>query len=111
MEPVSNRTSTTTRSTPAPASAGDVLAEVHAATAPGWLALAERGVRHLASVGTPFQAWDVVELGVPEPDRPAQWGALFRHLAEAGLIVAAGAEPSRRPSTRGSLCRTWRGVP
>lgn len=77
---------------------------------PWWWDGAMRAVKHLAATGEPFDAWDVTELGVPDPDHPARWGALFTTARRAGLIVAVGYRESRRPSRAHGVCRVWRGA-
>lgn len=75
-----------------------------------WTATALQAIRAIAKTGREFQAFDLVELGVPEPDHPNRWGALLTRASRDGLIVATGAAPSRRPRTARSLTRTWRGA-
>lgn len=75
-----------------------------------WWPTAMRAVRWLAQVPGEFDAWDVTMLGVPDPDHPNRWGALFRAASTAGVIVPAGYTQSRRPGRAGGLCRTWRGA-
>lgn len=86
-----------------------VLAEVDRDTDDWWKSCALAGVRHLAALGGPFTAHDVAALGVPEPDHPARWGALFNSAAHAGVIVAAGVTRSSRPTVHRSLVRQWVG--
>lgn len=74
-----------------------------------WWDGAMRAVVWLARCPGEFDAFDVTELGVPEPDHPARWGALFRAAATAGVIEPAGFHQSRRPSRAGGVCRVWRG--
>ncbi len=75
-----------------------------------WWSTAMAGVTALAKSDRVFEAFDVAELGVPDPDSPARWGALMASAAKAGLIRPVGAKPSRRPTVCGSLTRTWRGA-
>ncbi len=75
-----------------------------------WWSTAMAGVEALAKSGREFEAFDVAQLGVPDPDSPARWGALMAAAAKAGLIRPVGAKPSRRPTVCGSLTRTWRGA-
>lgn len=76
-----------------------------------WWSPAWRAVTWLAATRTDFTAWDVTLLGVPDPDNPARWGALFRAAATAGLIEPIGYAPSARPARSGGICRVWRGRP
>ena len=74
-----------------------------------WWSPAWRAVGWLADTQTNFTAWDVTQLGVPDPDHPARWGALFRAAATAGVIEPVGYAPSQRPARAGGVCRVWRG--
>lgn len=76
-----------------------------------WFHLADQAIRDIAESGVEFQAFDLVErYALPEPDHHSRWGAALRRAARDGVIVAVGAAPSRRPTTCGSLTRTWRGA-
>ncbi|MGZ4590248.1 MAG: hypothetical protein ACXV2H_07115 [Actinomycetes bacterium] len=75
-----------------------------------WKVLALNKIAFLAGTGFTFQAYTLVEHGVPEPDHPSRWGAIFNHAAQAGLIAAAGYGPSARPTVKASACKQWRGV-
>lgn len=75
-----------------------------------WRSVAMRALRWLAQLDPPFDAWSLVELGVPEPDDPHRWGGLFRHAVGLGLIECVGYAPSRRPSSPSGIVRLWRGV-
>lgn len=86
------------------------LAQVRANTDPTWHATALNGLQQLAASGEVFEAYDLIRLGVPEPEHSSQWGAFFNQAKAAGVIVAAGAGPSARPTVKGSLCRFWRGT-
>lgn len=86
------------------------LAKVNAEADEFWRRTCDAGIRELAQRGRPFEAFDLIELGVPEPEHPSRWGARLHHAARQGVIEAVGAGPSRRPTVRGSLVRYWRGV-
>ena len=86
------------------------LDQVHEHADDWWRSTAERALSWLARDGMPFTAWDVSELGVPPPDDPHRWGALFRAAYTRGLIEPVGYQQSRRPSRAGGICRVWRGV-
>lgn len=77
---------------------------------PWWWSVAMRALSWLAADGRPFEAYDLTKLGVPDPDEPNRWGALFRSAAMAGVIVPAGYTRSRRPGRAGGLCRVWVGT-
>ncbi|WP_324650989.1 hypothetical protein [Georgenia sp. H159] len=76
-----------------------------------WRDSAERALRWWAQSGQPFDAFDITELGVPDPDHPARWGALFRAAYTSGLIQPIGYHQSRRPTRSGGVCRVWQGIP
>lgn len=75
-----------------------------------WWPAAMRAVKWLADAPGTFEAFDLTELGVPDPDSPGRWGALFRAAYTSGVIQPAGYTRSRRPGRAGGLCRTWRGA-
>lgn len=75
-----------------------------------WRSVAERGLMYWARSGIPFDAHDVTLLGVPDPDHPNRWGALFQAAARAGLIEPVGYHRSRRPGRHGGVCRVWKGT-
>lgn len=86
------------------------LAQVRAHTKTEWRQTALDAVRQLAGAGEVFEAYDLIRLGVPEPDHSSQWGALFNAAAKAGVITTAGTGPSSRPTVKKSLTRFWRGT-
>lgn len=73
-----------------------------------WHSIAMSALTSLARSRNVFDAYDVTLLGVPDPDHPNRWGALFRGAHTSGLIEHAGYRQSRRPGRAGGLCRTWR---
>ncbi len=86
------------------------IALAMAGSDPEWVAKADAAIRDLAATGRPFQAFDVVQAGCPEPGSPSWWGPRFRIAAKRGLIESAGGSKSIRPGTRGSMLNTWRGT-
>lgn len=76
---------------------------------PWWHDCALRALSWLAEGGRPFDAFDLTELGVPDPDHPNRWGALFNAARQSGLIECVGFRESRRPSRAGGVCRVWQG--
>jgi hypothetical protein len=74
-----------------------------------WWSGAMVALKHFASLGTAFDAYDLTLEGVPDPQSTGQWGALFNAGRKAGLIEAVGYERSRRPGRSGGACRVWRG--
>lgn len=92
------------------AASGDHLSQVLENADDWWLSTARRALRTLAETGRTFEAYDLTELGVEDPDHPNRWGALFRAAYTAGLIEPVGYAQSRRPGRAGGLTRLWRGV-
>ncbi len=75
-----------------------------------WTDCCDRGIAELARRGQPFQAVDLVELGVPEPDHANRWGGRLYAAARAGVVECVGYAPSKRATTKASIVRVWRGV-
>lgn len=75
-----------------------------------WKSCAMAGIEFLAATGQPFTAHDLVELGVPEPDVPARWGAVMNAASHVGIIVPIAVVCSARPTVHRSLVRQWIGA-
>src|SRR3954451_1441220 len=87
-----------------------------------WETVALDALRSLARSGREFVVFDVKDYGVGEPpDTAHDWGRLTAKARQMGLIekvmVSDGdggltpkAIESRRPETRGSLVKVWRGT-
>lgn len=75
-----------------------------------WRDPAERALAWWAETGQPFTVDDLRDLGVPEPDHPARWGALFAGGRKQGLVHPIGYSQSRRPARHGSVIRIWKGT-
>lgn len=75
-----------------------------------WRDAAERALSWWAAIGVEFDSYDLTELGVPDPDHPNRWGALFKAAADQGRIAAVGYRPSRRPTRHGGVVRVWKGT-
>lgn len=86
------------------------LEQVHDQADDWWRSTAGRALQWWAQTGLEFDAFDLTELGVPDPDHPARWGALFRAAHTAGLIRPVGYRQSRRPTRSGGVCRIWQGT-
>lgn len=86
------------------------LGEVHDKADQWWKDCAWRAIETLAASGLPFTSHEVLDLGVPDPDHPNRWGALFRAADAAGLIRPIGYQQSTRPSRHGSVVRVWVGT-
>lgn len=76
-----------------------------------WHDCASRALAWWAATGRPFDAYDLTLLGVPDPDHPARWGALFAGASSQGVIRRAGYRASRRRSRAGGVCAVWVGAP
>lgn len=90
--------------------ATSIIADTYGNADDWWRDCAWRGVEYLAAAGADFTAPDLTELGVPDPDHPNRWGALFRAALTAGLIVPVGFTTSTRRSRHGGVLRVWRGA-
>jgi len=74
-----------------------------------WESDAREALERVAGEGKPFTAYDLtVKAELRNPPTSGQWGALFRHAAEDGVIRRVGFIESRRPGRRGGVCRVWR---
>ena len=74
-----------------------------------WESDAREALERVAKEGKPFTAYDLtVKAELRNPSTSGQWGALFRHAAEDGVIRRVGFVESKRPGRRGGVCRTWR---
>jgi hypothetical protein len=93
-----------------PAESSDPVRQAFENSDDFWRSCAMRGLTWMAELGQPFDAWALVELGVPEPDSFRRWGGLFRVAHQQGLIEPVGYAPSRRPTAGGSIARVWWGV-
>jgi len=85
------------------------IARAEAGTDSWWRDCCDRGIAELAARGVVFQAADLQDMGVPDPNHPNRWGPRLLAAARAGVIVPVGYGPSRRPSTACSAVRLWRG--
>jgi hypothetical protein len=86
------------------------LALAAAGTDPSWALVCDNAIARLAADGHPFDAYDLIAAGVPEPAHPNHWGPRLAAARAAGRIEPAGWTTSRRPTTRNSAVRLWRGV-
>jgi len=74
-----------------------------------WESDAREALERVAGEGKPFTAYDLtVKAELRNPPTSGQWGALFRHAAEDGVIRRVGFVESKRPGRRGGVCRVWR---
>lgn len=70
-----------------------------------------RAIEQLAKTGRRFQAVDVTDLGVGEPDHPNHWGSVFAKAKALGVIEKDGYAQTRRPGRNKSVSAVWRGTP
>ncbi|TQS44359.1 hypothetical protein FL583_15615 [Cryptosporangium phraense] len=79
-----------------------------------WRDCCDRGIVALAAqtyrTGATFQAFDLIDIGVPEPDSPNRWGPRLLAAARAGIVEPVGYGPSKRPTVAKSAARIWRGT-
>lgn len=87
-----------------------MLEEINDAADDWWRSTAERALLWWAESGVEFDAFDLTQLGVPDPDHPNRWGALFGAAKATGLIEPVGYRQSRRPGRHGGVCRVWKGI-
>jgi len=95
-------------------SAGQRLAE-YADRAWPWTGRAERAIRELAELGTPFTADDLIrKVGLPSsgPNNNNAVGSVFSSAAKRGLIERTGHyRQSRRALAHGRMIAVWVGTP
>lgn len=75
-----------------------------------WHDCALRAIEWLAATGTEFDAADVAQMGVPDPDVPARWGAVFQAARRRGVIVPVGYTLARRRARHAGVNRVWIGA-
>ncbi len=75
-----------------------------------WFPRCAAAIAELARDGKPFQAFDLIAAGVPEPYDHHAWGKAFKDAARLGVIHHVGYGPSLRPTARKSLLNIWRGT-
>lgn len=77
---------------------------------PWWFDIAERALAICAESGSEFTAQALRDLGVPEPEHPNRWGALFKVASQKGIIVPVRFSVSTRRARHGGVLRIWRGA-
>lgn len=75
-----------------------------------WRDCCDRAIEAMAAKHVTFEAADLGDLGVPDPDHPNRWGPRFAAAARHGLIKSVGYGPSKRASRGGGSCRYWVGA-
>ncbi|GAB3621791.1 hypothetical protein GCM10027417_30530 [Glutamicibacter endophyticus] len=76
-----------------------------------WRDIATRAARELGRTEHPFTVDSLRRWGVPDPDKPERWGALFAGLARQKIIQFHGLALHRGPGGRVSAIRVWVGGP
>lgn len=73
-----------------------------------WDTDARAALEAVAKEGHPFTAYDLtIRAELRNPPNSGQWGALFRHAAEDGIIRRVGYVESERPGRKHGVCRVW----
>jgi hypothetical protein len=89
----------------------DGMTEADQATDDDWKERCDDAIDAMARRGLPFQASDLVELGlIEDPLNHHQWGPRFSYAARRGVIREAAATKSRRTASRSSRLVTWIGA-
>ena len=87
------------------------MAEADDVTSDDWKARCDDAIDTMARRQTPFQASDLVELGlIEDPPNHHQWGPRFSYAARRGVIREVAATKSRRTASRSSRLVTWIGA-
>ncbi|WP_404291198.1 hypothetical protein [Glutamicibacter arilaitensis] len=88
----------------------DGLQSAFAYTTEQWRDQALDIVCSLAADGERFTAEVLRRLGLPAPEKPQQWGALFAALQHHGIAEAVGWGPSTTASGQERGVRIWQGL-
>ncbi len=86
------------------------IARAEEGTDSWWRNCCDEAISEMARRGCIFQAADLLDLGLTEPDHPNRWGPRLLAAARAGVIEPVGYTSSKRPSTAMSAVRLWRGT-
>lgn len=99
------------RTTDADSLAGlsDGVQAAHVFSPDAWRVDAEAALHELAASGDVFTIDDLRRAGIPDPDKPQRWGALFAVMRNVGVIECAGAQEHRIKAGDAQLIRQWRG--
>jgi hypothetical protein len=89
----------------------DGMNEADQAADDDWKERCDDAINTMARRGQPFQASDLVELGlIEDPPNHHQWGPRFSYAARRGVIREVAATKSRRTASRSSRLVTWIGA-
>jgi hypothetical protein len=76
-----------------------------------WKERCDEAIANMAARSLPFQASDLVDLGlIEDPPNHHQWGPRFSHAARRGVIREVAAVKSKRTASRSSRLVTWIGA-
>lgn len=76
-----------------------------------WRSQALDALAQIAATGRVFTVFEVANYGVGEPPGGHhEWGRLARDAHHMGLIEHVGFTESKRPGTKASAVKTWRGT-
>jgi hypothetical protein len=97
--------------TPSPHPDTEGIAQAEDAADTAWWSTANAALDFLAATGRQFTADDLTAIGVPAPEHPSRWGALFASASRAHRIERVAAARSARGTRRGGLLLQWVGAP
>ena len=76
-----------------------------------WKERCDEAIANMAARSLPFQASDLVDLGlIEDPPNHHQWGPRFSHAAWRGVIREVAAVKSKRTASRSSRLVIWIGA-
>ncbi|GAB3621138.1 hypothetical protein GCM10027417_23990 [Glutamicibacter endophyticus] len=88
----------------------DGLQAAYAYTPDEWREHALRLATSLASTGQPFTVSDLRRLGLPEPEKPQQWGSLIAAIKHQRIAKQVGWAPSLTARGEERGVRVWQGL-
>lgn len=89
----------------------DGMHDADQATDDDWKERCDDAIAAMARRGLPFQASDLIDLGlIEDPPNHHQWGPRFSHAARRGVIREIAAVKSKRTASRSSRLVTWIGA-
>lgn len=88
----------------------DGLQAAYAYTADEWREHALQLATSLASTGRPFTVSDLRRLGLPEPEKPQQWGSLIAAIKHHRIAEHVGWAPSTTSRGEERGVRVWQGI-
>lgn len=88
----------------------DGIQASYAYTPEQWRRNALSVARQLADAGEPFTVRDIKAQGIPEPDRPNQWGSLIAAMRHQKIAEQIGWTGAVMKSGDISAVRVWQGT-